>query len=124
MTIALQDIAWHRSVAQLIDALDRPNFWAQLVRLLDQYVSFDSWVALQFSSGQRPQVFAEIPRRRRQPGSVVSGLSQGAVSARPLLYPQPRALAERSVPTGRGRTRALRTDRVLPALLSPECRGR
>jgi DNA-binding CsgD family transcriptional regulator len=59
MTIALEDIAWHRSVAQLIEALDKPNFWAQLVRLLDQYVSFDSWVALQFSARQRPLVFAE-----------------------------------------------------------------
>jgi DNA-binding CsgD family transcriptional regulator len=60
-TIALEDLAWHRSVAQLIEALDRPNFWAQLVRLLNQYVAFDSWVVLQFSSTQRPVVFAESP---------------------------------------------------------------
>jgi hypothetical protein len=36
MTLSLDDIAWHRSVGQLIDALDKPNFWTQLVRLLDQ----------------------------------------------------------------------------------------
>jgi DNA-binding CsgD family transcriptional regulator len=77
MTIALQDIAWHRSVAQLIEALDRPNFWAQLVRLLDQYVSFDSWVALQFSSGQRPQVFAECPAEDGSPDQLFQDYLKG-----------------------------------------------
>ncbi|WP_339435860.1 MULTISPECIES: LuxR C-terminal-related transcriptional regulator [unclassified Pseudomonas] len=61
MTMSLQDIAWHRSVGQMIDALDQPNFWTQLVRLLDQYVPFDSWVVLLFSSEHRPLVFAECP---------------------------------------------------------------
>ncbi|WP_219337834.1 LuxR C-terminal-related transcriptional regulator [Pseudomonas sp. Xaverov 259] len=61
MSMTLQDIAWHRSVGQMIDALDQPNFWTQLVRLLDQYVPSDSWVALLFSSEHRPLVFAECP---------------------------------------------------------------
>ena len=61
MTMSLQDIAWHRAVGQMIDALDQPNFWTQLVRLLDQYVPCDSWVALLFSSEHRPLVFAECP---------------------------------------------------------------
>ncbi len=61
MTMSLQDIAWHRSVGQMIDALDQPNFWTQLVRLLDQYVPFDSWVVLLFGSEHRPLVFAESP---------------------------------------------------------------
>ena len=61
MTMSLQDIAWHRSVGQMIDALDQANFWTQLVRLLDQYVPSDSWVALLFSSEHRPLVFAECP---------------------------------------------------------------
>ena len=61
MTVSLQDIAWHRSVGQMIDALDQANFWTQLVRLLDPYVPFDSWVALLFSSEHRPLVFAECP---------------------------------------------------------------
>ncbi|MFY1664695.1 response regulator transcription factor [Pseudomonas sp. Pseu.R1] len=77
MTIALQDIAWHRSVAQLIEALDRPNFWAQLVRLLHQYVSFDSWVVLQFSSGQRPQVFAESPGEDGSPDQLFQDYLKG-----------------------------------------------
>ena len=61
MSMTLQDIAWHRSVGQMIDALDQPNFWTQLVRLLDHYVPSDSWVALLFSSEHRPLVFAECP---------------------------------------------------------------
>src|SRR5471032_1067340 len=61
MTVSLQDIAWHRSVGQMIDALDQANFWTQLVRLLDNYVPFDSWVVLLFSSAHRPLVFAECP---------------------------------------------------------------
>ncbi|WP_341962518.1 LuxR C-terminal-related transcriptional regulator [Pseudomonas sp. RC10] len=77
MTIALQDIAWHRSVAQLIEALDRPNFWAQLVRLLDQYVSFDSWVVLQFSAGQRPLVFAESPGEDGSPDQLFQDYLKG-----------------------------------------------
>ncbi len=60
MSFTLQDIAWHRSVGQLVEALDAPDFWIRLVRLLEQYVPFDSWVALLFSQG-RPQVFAECP---------------------------------------------------------------
>lgn len=77
MTIALQDIAWHRSVAQLIEALDKPNFWAQLVRLLNQYVSFDSWVALQFSSRQRPLVFAECPAEDGTPDQLFQDYVKG-----------------------------------------------
>ena len=45
----------------MIDALDQANFWTQLVRLLDNYVPFDSWVVLLFSSAHRPLVFAECP---------------------------------------------------------------
>jgi hypothetical protein len=77
MTIALQDIAWHRTVAQLIEALDKPNFWAQLVRLLNQYVSFDSWVALQFSSRQRPLVFAECPAEDGTPDQLFQDYLKG-----------------------------------------------
>ena len=61
MTLSFDDITWHRAVGQLIEALDKPNFWAQLVRLLEQYMPFDSWVALLFSSDQHPQVFAASP---------------------------------------------------------------
>jgi DNA-binding CsgD family transcriptional regulator len=77
MSISLQDVAWHRAVAQLIEALDRPNFWAQLVRLLGQYVPFDSWVALQFSARERPQVFAECPAEDGSPDQLFQDYLKG-----------------------------------------------
>ena len=77
MTLSFQDIAWHRSVGQLIDALDKPNFWTQLVRLLDQYVAFDSWVALLFSAEQRPQVFAECPGEDGSPDQLFQDYLRG-----------------------------------------------
>ena len=61
MSLSLDDIAWHRAMGQLIEGLDKANFWTQMVRLLGQYISFDSWVVLLFSSHHRPQVFAECP---------------------------------------------------------------
>lgn len=66
MTLSLQDIAWHRSVGQLIESLDAPGFWVALVRTLGQYVPHDSWVALLFSEG-RPLVFAECPGEDGEP---------------------------------------------------------
>lgn len=60
MGLSLQHIAWHQSVGKLIEGLDRPGFWTALVRLLEQYVAFDSWVVLIFSDA-RPQVLAECP---------------------------------------------------------------
>lgn len=60
MNLTLQDVAWHRSVGRLIESLDQPGFWLSLIRLIDEYVAVDSWVALMFDDG-RPQVFAECP---------------------------------------------------------------
>lgn len=60
MGLSLQNIAWHQSVGKLIEGLDRPGFWTALVRVLEQYVAFDSWVVLIFSDA-RPQVLAECP---------------------------------------------------------------
>lgn len=77
MTVTLQDMAWHRSIAQLIEGLDRPNFWAQLVRLIQQHVPFDSWVALQFSSAERPLVFAECPAQDGSPDELFQDYLRG-----------------------------------------------
>ncbi|CRM75551.1 helix-turn-helix transcriptional regulator [Pseudomonas sp. 25 R 14] len=60
MGLTLQDIAWHQSVAKLIEDLSKPRFWTSLTRLLKQYVPFDSWVVLLFSNAQ-PQLFAICP---------------------------------------------------------------
>lgn len=77
MTLSLEDIAWHRSVGQMIDALDQPNFWTQLVRLLDQYVRFDSWVVLLFSSEHKPLVFAECPGQDGEPDHLFQDYLNG-----------------------------------------------
>ncbi|BBP79128.1 DNA-binding response regulator [Pseudomonas gingeri NCPPB 3146 = LMG 5327] len=77
MTLVLDDIAWHRSVGQMIEALDRPNFWTQLVRLLNQYVTFDSWVVLLFSSQRRPEVFAECPGEDGSPDQLFQDYLKG-----------------------------------------------
>lgn len=77
MTMSLEDIAWHRSVGQMIDALDQANFWTQLVRLLDQYVPFDSWVVLLFSSEHKPLVFAECPGQDGEPDHLFQDYLNG-----------------------------------------------
>ncbi|MBP5074360.1 helix-turn-helix transcriptional regulator [Pseudomonas chlororaphis] len=77
MTLSLEDIAWHRSVGQLIDALDRPNFWTLLVRQLEQYLGFDSWVALLFSNEQAPRVFAECPGADGSPDQLFQDYLKG-----------------------------------------------
>lgn len=43
-------LAWHRSIGKLIEQLDSPEFWSSLVRLLNEHVPVDNWVALIFSS--------------------------------------------------------------------------
>jgi DNA-binding CsgD family transcriptional regulator len=61
MTLELAEVAHHRQLAQLIDALDRPNFWLLFVRSVEKFVPFDNWVVLRFSDQARPQVFTENP---------------------------------------------------------------
>jgi DNA-binding CsgD family transcriptional regulator len=49
---------WHRLMAQLVDGLDRPNFWHVLTSALGDYVRFDSYLCVQFSGNETPTVFA------------------------------------------------------------------
>ncbi|TWI55681.1 regulatory LuxR family protein [Pseudomonas duriflava] len=76
MAITLQDIAWHRTIGNLIEALDAPNFWIALVRQLEHYLPFDSWVILLFSAG-RPLVFAESPTEDGGPDPLFQDYLQG-----------------------------------------------
>ncbi|KPY73534.1 hypothetical protein ALO94_201147 [Pseudomonas syringae pv. spinaceae] len=46
----LQCQIWHRSIAKLIEKLNRPEFWNSLVRLLKEYAPVDNWVVLMFGS--------------------------------------------------------------------------
>lgn len=66
----LDDLAWHRAMGSLLDALDRDDFWLRLTRLLADYVHFNSWVALCFSPAAPPQVLAEIPLDDGQPDTL------------------------------------------------------
>lgn len=61
MNYDLQDQSYHRQIALLIEALYRPNFWILLVRTLHQFIAFDNWVALRFSSTDKPLVFIDNP---------------------------------------------------------------
>ena len=61
MNINLSDIAYHRQIANLITALDKPNFWLLLTRTLKTFLDFDNWVALRFSNHGRPLVYTENP---------------------------------------------------------------
>jgi DNA-binding CsgD family transcriptional regulator len=56
-----QDRAFHHHIATLVEALDGPDFWTRLTRVLERYVTFDSWVALVFTPDRAPFVCAESP---------------------------------------------------------------
>jgi DNA-binding CsgD family transcriptional regulator len=59
--IKLQDLNQHRQIAQLIAALDKPNFWVLLVRTINSFIEFDNWVVLRFSNNEKPLVYIENP---------------------------------------------------------------
>jgi DNA-binding CsgD family transcriptional regulator len=59
--LKIDQLAWHRSMGNVLDTLDQNDFWLRLTRLLTQYLQFDSWVALRFNKQERPLVLAEIP---------------------------------------------------------------
>ncbi|WP_060481003.1 helix-turn-helix transcriptional regulator [Pseudomonas sp. NBRC 111119] len=76
MNLTLHEIAWHRSMGQMIESLDKDNFWAALARLLGEYVACDSWVALVFTVG-RPVVFAESPTEDGNPDPLFQDYLNG-----------------------------------------------
>ena len=61
MNIHLLDLNQHRQIAQLIAALDKPNFWVLLVRTINNFIEFDNWVVLRFSNNEKPLVYIENP---------------------------------------------------------------
>ncbi|HHT8897607.1 TPA: response regulator transcription factor [Burkholderia cenocepacia] len=92
MNLTLQDVAWHRSVGRLIETLDQPGFWLSLIRLIEEYVAVDSWVALMFGDG-RPQVFAECAYEGGGPDPLFRDYVQG------LYLLDPFYIANRDAPT-------------------------
>jgi DNA-binding CsgD family transcriptional regulator len=61
MELEWRDLAFHREIGSVIDALDSTHFWTRLTRALERYVPFDNWVALRFSPDEAPLVCAESP---------------------------------------------------------------
>ncbi|KUZ70582.1 helix-turn-helix transcriptional regulator [Burkholderia ubonensis] len=59
MNLEWQDLAFHREIGTLIDALDGPHFWARLTRVLERHVAVDAWVTLRFARHGPPLVCAE-----------------------------------------------------------------
>ena len=55
------DRAFHHHIATLIDALDGPDFWTRMTRVIERFVAFDNWVALVFRRDRAPLVCAESP---------------------------------------------------------------
>lgn len=63
MELEWRDLAFHREIGSVIDALDSAHFWTRLTRALERYVAFDNWVALRFAPHEAPLVCAESPTR-------------------------------------------------------------
>jgi len=61
MELEWRDLAFHREIGAVIEALDSAQFWTRLTRALERYVVFDNWVALRLTPGVAPLVCAESP---------------------------------------------------------------
>ncbi len=83
MELEWRDLAFHREIGTVIDALDGPSFWTRLTRVLERHVAFDSWVALRFAPNQRPAVCAE----QAMPDGKIDLMFQDYLAALYLLDP-------------------------------------
>lgn len=95
MELHWADLAFHREIGTVIDALDGPAFWTRLTGVLERHVPFDSWVALRFARDQCPIVCAE----QALPDGKVDLMFQDYLAALYLLDPFYLAAIERQ-PTG------------------------
>lgn len=78
-----QDRAFHHHIATLIDALDGPDFWTRMTRVIERFVAFDNWCALVFTRDRAPLVCAESP----MPGGTVDLLFRAYLEAMYQLDP-------------------------------------
>lgn len=62
----LKEMAWHQTMAKLIESINRPSFWSLLTHTIGDYVRFDNWVCLQFNGGEMPVVLAESAPQSEQ----------------------------------------------------------
>lgn len=83
MELEWRDLAFHREIGAVIEALDSTQFWTRLTRALERYVVFDNWVALRFTPGVAPLVCAESPT----PDGTVDAMFQDYLAALYQLDP-------------------------------------
>ncbi|ASV99768.1 helix-turn-helix transcriptional regulator [Paraburkholderia aromaticivorans] len=83
MELEWRDLAFHREIGAVIEALDSAQFWTRLTRALERYVAFDNWVALRFTTGEAPLVCAESP----MPDGTVDTMFQDYLAALYQLDP-------------------------------------
>ena len=83
MELEWRDLAFHREIGAVIEALDSTQFWTRLTRALERYVAFDNWVALRFTAGEAPLVCAESP----MPDGTVDTMFQDYLAALYQLDP-------------------------------------
>ncbi|AXL53263.1 LuxR family transcriptional regulator [Paraburkholderia caffeinilytica] len=83
MELEWHDLAFHREIGSVIEALDSAQFWTRLTRALERYVVFDNWVALRFAPGVAPLVCAESPT----PDGTVDAMFQDYLAALYQLDP-------------------------------------
>ncbi|SOE71233.1 transcriptional regulator, LuxR family [Burkholderia sp. OK233] len=83
MELEWRDLAFHREIGAVIEALDSAQFWTRLTRALERYVVFDNWVALRFAPGVAPLVCAESPT----PDGTVDAMFQDYLAALYQLDP-------------------------------------
>lgn len=83
MELEWRDLAFHREIGAVIEALDSAQFWTRLTRALERYVAFDNWVALRFTRGAAPLVCAESPT----PDGAVDAMFQDYLAALYQLDP-------------------------------------
>lgn len=91
MELDWRDLAFHHHVATLIDALDSPDFWTRLARVLQRFVPFDNWVGMLFARERAPLVCAESP----MPDGTVDQMFQDYLGALYQLDPFYIAACER-----------------------------
>ena len=83
MELEWRDLAFHREIGAVIEALDSAQFWTRLTRALERYAAFDNWVALRFTPGEAPLVCAESPT----PDGAVDAMFQDYLAALYQLDP-------------------------------------
>ena len=83
MELEWRDLAFHREIGAVIEALDSTQFWTRLTRALERYVAFDNWVALRFTPDEAPLVCAESPT----PDGTVDAMFQDYLAALYQLDP-------------------------------------